>query len=415
MNRPLLIAALLLSPIAVVRADTIEISGGGNLEGVVQRKAGATIITVDDEIQVAVRGKSRVLRVIDSDQLAAYRQMVAKVGNTDAELHYKLGIWCVSKDEKGRRNVPGDSQHYKRYHMERAIALDPDHANARASLGYKKEKGDWVLTSELMRDRGMIKTGSGWELPELVALEESADLTDVDVKKWRREVALLTKNVLRGGQSKRDIKRIQDSMASLKAIKDPLAASAIAFQLKFSREQGNQPQSLRLLWVRLLGSFRNSPSVQALVLAGIAENDETIREAALDSLVEYGSSSAVATYLPLLKPPTDNKTINRAARALTWFPDPELALTYVHALVTTHIEIGPPPAGMNAGFGDQGSSGMSQGGKPTRIERKLMNPAVLTLLKTVETEADYGYDERAWRQYFADKRSKFAGDLRRDP
>lgn len=409
-----LIGPLVLCLSSGLAADTIEISGGGHLEGEVQKKSKAIIVTVDDEIQVAFRS-SRVLRTIDSDELKRYREMVARVGDGDAEMQYKLGIWCVSKDESGRRNVPGDSQHYKRYHMRRAIALDPDHENARASLGYVKENGIWILQSDMMRDRGMIKTGSGWDLPELVAFEESADATNVESKKWIREVVRLTKNILRGGDSQRDIARINDSLAALKAIKDPLAAAAIAKQLESSRGNSGQSQSLRMLWVKLLGRFRNSTSVQALVLAGIAEDDEAIREAALEHLVEYGAGSAVATYLPLLKPPTDNKTINRAARALTWFPDPEMALTYVDALVTKHVYVGPPPAGMSTGFGDQGGTSMSQGGKPQRIERDLQNPAALTLVKTIEPNADYGYNEQRWRQHFANKRSKFTGDLRRDP
>lgn len=412
MNRSLLLALLAIWAPSICIADTVEISGGGNLEGHVQRKTDATIITVDDDIQVAIRG-SRVLRVIPSDQLEEYRDLVSKIGD-DANLHYQLGIWCVSKSGQGGKNVPGDSQHYKRYHMERAIALDSEHANARASLGYKKEKGVWVLTADLMRDRGMVKTGSGWGLPELVAIGESQDSTNVAVKRWNKDVARLTKNVLRKVVTPRDATRHDEALSALEAIRDPLASSAIAHQLKESRGNREQSQALRLIWVRLLGSFRTSVSVRALVLAGVAEDNEAIRDAAFKQLLQYGSGSAVATYLPMLKPPNDNNTINRAARALSWFPDPELALEYVNALVTTHTSIGPPQAGTNQSFGDRGS-GMSQGGKPQVIKRKLPNPSVLALVKTIEPDVDYGYDEKAWRQYFADQRAKFTGDLRRDP
>jgi hypothetical protein len=168
-----------------------------------------------------------------------------------------------------------------------------------------------------------------------------------------------------------------------------------------------------MLWVKLLGQFRNSVSVKALVHAGLVEDDEVIREAALGLLVDYGASSAVATYLPYLKG-NDNKLVNRAARALSWFPDRELALTYVDALVTTHKKEFAPDPGMSLGFGN-GGSGMQMGGKKKVKTDQRNNPAVLSLVKSIEPDADYGYDEQAWRRYFASQRSAFSGDLRRDP
>jgi hypothetical protein len=98
---------------------------------------------------------------------------------------------------------------------------------------------------------------------------------------------------------------------------------------------------------------------------------------------------------------------------LSWFPDPELALTYIESLVTTHKQQSAPGPGMQVGFGD-GGGGLSTGGKPTVVEQRRTNPAVLALVKTIEPDADYGYDEQAWLLHFARKRSKFSGDLRRD-
>jgi hypothetical protein len=106
--------------------------------------------------------------------------------------------------------------------------------------------------------------------------------------------------------------------------------------------------------------------------------------------------------------------VNRAAQALTWFPDPELAMTYVEALVTTHKQEFAPGPGMQVGFGD-GGGGMQAGGKKQVKIDHLNNPAVLSLLQLVEPEADFGYDERAWQSYLASRRSAYSGDLRRDP
>ena len=387
-------------PAGFLAADTVQITGG-HVAGKVERQPDFVIVEVDDEIQVAIRG-ARVRSVVTSDQLRPYRDRAQQAGN-DAERHYQLAIWCATGD-----NVPGKSQHYKRFHMQRAVQLDPEHVHARASLGFKKHEGAWILTSQLMRDRGMVLSGGHWEPVEAVALEGARDTTNVEVKRWIKEISRLTGVVLRNSA------KSPESFETLKGIKDPRAASAIARQLKQSRQKGTQSRALRLLWVKLLGSFKNSESVKALVAAGIDEKDEVVREAALDQLVHYGGSSASATYLQMLKS-NDNKLVNRAARALTWFPDPELALTYIEALVTTHkkvISAGGP--GMSAGFTNDGGGGLSTGSKPIEQIDQLPNPAVLTLVKTVEPDADYGYDEEAWQQHFARKRTAFSGDLRRD-
>ena len=382
-----------------VSADTVELSGGGHLTGEASRKTDSVIVRVDDDIHVALPA-SRVRIVIDSDQLAAYRGLAAKAGD-NAEMHYQLAVWCVTGS-----NVPGDSKHYRAHHLQRAIALDSEHAKARAGLGFKKQNGKWVRTSDLMRGRGMISRAGRWELPESVAIEDYQQDTNVNAKKWIKEVKRLVLLVLR------DTKKSPEALAALQAIDDPLASSAIADQLNDSRERGNQVREMRKLWIRLLGKFRDSVSVQTLVQAGLVEDDEVIREAALDQLAKYGAGSAVATYLPCLTK-NDNQLVNRAARALAWFPEPELAMHYVDALVTSHTTEQAPSSAINAGFGD-GGGGLQTGGKKVVYTQTRKNPAVLALLQTIEPEVDYGYDEQRWREYFANKRSSFSGDLRRD-
>ncbi len=391
---------LLLLSVSPLGADTLELSGGGFLAGQAKKSGDFAVIRIDEDVQIAVPA-SRVKRTVMSSELAEYRQRAAAAG-ADAEQHYQLAIWCGS-------HVPGNTDLYKRLHMERAIQIDPEHSKARAWLGYKKQSGKWVLSSELMRDRGMIWVTGRWELPEAIAISEDQSSADVGSKRWIREVKRLVKSV-----QGRNEKKATEAMLALQAIEDPSAAGAIADQLQNSRGKQSQSPELRRLWVQLLGRFHNRASVEALVLAGVSEEDATIREAALDRLVEFGASSAVATYLPMLKS-NDNNLVNRAARALSWFPDSELALTYVDALVTEHKQIEAPGPSTQLGFGDQGSSGLTYGKKPTVIAVRKTNPAVLSLLRQIEPDVDYGFDEQAWQQHFAQQRGGFGGDLRRDP
>lgn len=397
----LLFVGLSLS-ICQVTADTVELSGGGHLTGVAKRKDDVAVVKVDDQIMVAIP-TSRVDRLVTSAELGEYRRRASEAGE-DAELHYQLAIWCGS-------NVPGNAKPYQRLHMERAVEIDPEHSAARAWLGYKKQSGKWVLTSELMRDRGMIRSGNGWVIPEAIAISEEQTSANVAAKKWIRDVRRLVKIV------QDNDKKSADALATLTAIDDPNAAAAIALQLKQSRKDKSQSNSLRLLWIKLLGKFRNRDSLEALVATGVFEDDAIIREAALDQLVQYGSGSAVATYLPMLKS-NNNDEVQRAARALAWFPDNELALTYVDALVTEHKTIQAAGPAMSVGFGQSSngssSQGMSTGGKPKVTIRQMQNTAVLALLRQIESEVDYGYDEQKWLEHFARKRGEFTGDLRRD-
>lgn len=403
MNRLLLTILSLLFVAGVGFADTVELRGGGHLSGQAKTRGDFSVVKVDEAIQIAVPA-SRVARTVESDQLAPYRKRATEAGN-EAEKHYQLAIWCG-------QNVPGNTKLYKRRHMARAVEIDPDHSKARAWLGYKKQKGKWVLTAKLMRDRGMIRRNGQWELPEAMAISEGQTSANKQAKQWIRKVNGLVKAVAGRNQQKAN-----EAMTALQAIKDPSAATAIAQQLKSSRGTRSQNRELRHQWVRLLGRFHNRESVKALVLAGVDEGDAIIREAALDELVKFGSSSAVATYLPMLKS-NENRIVKRAALALSWFPDSELALTYVDALVTEHktMEAAKPP--MQIGFGESsagtGNRGMAVGGKPKLLLRSKQNLAVLSLLREIETEVDHGYDEQAWMKHFARKRGEFKGDLRRD-
>lgn len=392
-----------------VGQDTVELSGGGHLTGQVQRldEQKLVIVTVDEDLRVALPA-SRVRRVVESDRLAPYRRAAAAAGN-DAEQHYELAIDCAKA-----QNFPGDSEQYKRYHLQRAIELDPNHSKARAALDYIKDNGQWVRLDDLMRRRGMIREGLGWQLPEVVAVDQANEAADKAAKQWSKDVARLTGLLTRPARGSNGSAKQAEAKQALEAITDPLAAVAVAKQLSDSRGNGSQNQQLRLLWVKLLGSFRNGPAVRELVKTGIDEPDQIVREAALEQLQQYGAGSAVATYLPMLKS-NDNALVNRAAQALSWFPDPELALTYVDALVTEHKHKVLPGAGTQAGFSQDGSGAFSTGGKAKEITIPKQNPAVLGLLNTIEEDANFGYDETRWREHFATMLTAYDGDLRRDP
>ena len=208
----------------------------------------------------------------------------------------------------------------------------------------------------------MIPGTVGWELPEAAAISDYADSQNVDARKWNREVKRLVAVVLRGSS------KAPEALASLKAINDPLAAGAIAQELLESRNTSNQSRQLRMVWIELLGRFRNLVAVEALVRAGLEEPDTVIREAARSASgvrVRFSGHSTYNTYHTM----TTSWSIARAG--LTWFPDPERSISYIKSLVTTHQYESAPGPEMQVGFGENGG-GLNMGGRKVRMNGERM-------------------------------------------
>ena len=207
-----LLAAFVFSTAAAV--DVVELRGGGQIEGTVKRveqeRAPYVVVQVDAKIRVAIP-ESQVARVAESADLEEYRQRSKDVKEVADEL-YELARWC-----KGKQLI---AQY--RYHLQRAIAIDPEHSKARAALGYVTYEGHWIRNSQLRKIRGMIWVSGQDRLPEEVALSDAQEETTIAVKKWNLEIARLRTAVLRGGD------RGAESQAKLAAIEDPNAAPAMA-------------------------------------------------------------------------------------------------------------------------------------------------------------------------------------------
>ncbi len=351
------------------------------------------VVELDDKIRVAVPA-SQVGHVAASENLEEYRKLAAEAGD-DAGKHFELARWCKEKLLLAQN----------KHHLQRAISIDPNHAKARAALGFVEQNGEWIRFSQQQRDRGLIPVNGKFRLPEEVALMQTRDAVNVDSKRWSREVAKLRAAYMRGDKS-------GEAMMALQAIQDPLASYAMADELV--KGASSQPQALRLFWIDRLAMYANRPAMEALVRVGFDDPNAAVREHALETLQKISPANAIANYLPRLKS-NDNEIVKRAARALSYFPEPEIALSLVDALVTEHKTVIPASSATNAGFGGDGSSALSYGGKAQVRTDKIENPLVLSLLQQIEPNVNYGYNELRWRMHFANRLSSYSGDMRRDP
>jgi hypothetical protein len=377
------------------RADVVQLRGGGQVEGNVTRldpgKAPYAVVQVDDRIKVAIP-ESQINRVAEAEKLAEYREKVAATP-AEAEQHYELARWC-------KQNLL-NAQY--RYHLQITVKLDPDHSRARTALGYANDEGRWVRLSELQKSRGLIAVGGRYRLPAEVMITQNQADAETKSKTWQAEVTRLKKLIARGGD------RAVEAQAELVAINDPFAASAFAREL----QDTTQSRETRLFWLQKLAALANPPALEALAKVGLADPDVVIREQALEVLREKAPALAIANYLPLLRS-SDNAKVRSAAVALSYFPDPELALPLIDALVTEHKKVIPANERTNVSFNNAGGGGMSTGGKAQTIVMRVENLPVLTLLRQIEGDVNYGYDQVRWRQHIAAKLSGYQGDMRRD-
>ena len=127
----------------------------------------------------------------------------------------------------------------------------------------------------------------------------------------------------------------------------------------------------------------------------------------------------------------ENHIVNRAAIGLRRLDDPSAVSPLIGALVTTHkftlYPNGPPgnisttmsrtssggaaPGGLSSSGGP--GLGMSVGGKPVVLRRRLQNREVLDALIKL-TGVNFFYDLKRWKYWLASQRKAQALDARRD-
>ncbi|MEM9826891.1 MAG: hypothetical protein AAF958_09900 [Planctomycetota bacterium] len=391
-------------PTAASGDDWVGISNGGSLVGdVVETQMGSrklTTVRLDDDLMIAVPA-SRARQRVTSESLVDY------VKRSDAAMLEPQANEEIAKWIQTERIIRVGLDLYRNFHYRRILHSQPDHRVARASLGYIKNEGQWVQSEDVMKRRGMVKSGSKWQTPEVAMAEESAREHDIAAKRLRNEIKTWMRSI-----------QTPETWAKFEQLDDPDATMAWIEIFNSPRPSKNLNASgtrrLRMLMLDKLAKVGGS-AVPVLVRAGLDHPDGQIREAALDRLQQspFMASSARSTYLGRLDPKFSPEDINQAARALSWFVQPEDAMQYVDALVTTH-KLRQQVGGNSYGFSSAGG-GMSQGSKIVETERKSVNRAVLTLLKELEPDANYGFDQEQWRMHFIRKFSAYQGDLRRDP
>jgi hypothetical protein len=300
----------------------------------------------------------------------------------------------------------------RRQQLEAILTFDPDHAQARAALGYSKYGSQWMTPEEFMRGQGYVRANGGWRSRQEVELESLKRQQELAQKDWRRKLKIWFDQL--------DGRRSADALANIRAIRDPLAAPALA---DFLQDQST-PRPIRMLCLECLAELPPGLADGTLIEMSLREADANLRDRCLDELKRSGSRIALARYTRELNS-KDNRIVNRAALCLQRMGNPEVTLPLINALITQHkfiVQQGQPPGSMGATFGGGSSGtgdggglgGLSMGGKPKLIKADLRNETVLAALASLNPGVNFGYDQGAWKRWYVETHTTVDANLRRD-
>jgi len=376
-------------------AEVFLLTGGGRLEGEIlnpdqlPRKTYTIRTSLGVEIMLPAAEVKKVLRPRPEE--IEYEKTRARYPDT-VEGQWELAEWCRQRRLFTRRKT----------HLQRVIELDPDHVQARRALGYTQVGSEWKTQEQRMLEQGYVRYKGRWLLPQQVELIERERQEDLAEGEWKQKLKLWRDWL--GTEKTRVAER------NILEIDDPFAVKALADGL----EDDGRDQA-RLLFVRALARIGTPAAMRVLALQAMSDPVEEVRLTCLDYLKAKNDPGAVTYFIGRLQSKS-NAEVRWAARALRHMGDPSAIGPLIEALITTHKEKIPArnPGQISTTFSSAGGSGLTMGGGPTIITRRISNREVLDALVTLTGGANFSFDVPKWKSWYTSQKSRPDLDARRD-
>jgi hypothetical protein len=394
--------ALLTASNRVVVADIFVLANDGQVQGDViippEKQPGKVVVrTADGQITL---DKSQIKQIIPQSAAELEYERIRPTFADTVDDQWRLSEWCRDHSLSKQRQV----------HLERILVLDPDHQRARALLGYSHVDGRWVRQEDAMKEKGFVLYKGQWKLPQEIELLENRRKEELAEKDWFAKIKRW-RTALDNRPDRAEA--LQDELA---AINDPAAVPALS-QLAINDSDSH----VRMSVLGQLVNIGSGSAITLVVARTLGDASEEIRWSALDKLVAAHHPEVVSVYVQALKS-KDNVRVNRAAFCLGKLRDKSAIGPLIDALRTTHKFIENPdaqPGQMTTTFGrgasSSGGGGLSVGGGPKVVKMTLENQEVLAaLLSLVGNSANFQFDQKAWRVWWAGQRKPILIDARRD-
>ena len=260
----LIAVAVLFQP---AQADILLLRQGGQIEGKVSVKRDDRNRVVSYIVRHSVGqlklDPSQVKRhVKPTKKSKTYEQLLQSMPDS-ADSHWEVAQFC-------RKHGLTDRKHF---HIEQALRHDPDHKEARRSLGYIWRDGGWTRQEDEMTSRGYVLHKGKWRLPEDVQIQERKETIEEktlrlrgEMKRWRSWM---------GGRQE------SQAIENFKTLNDPFAVVGLNYLL--DKEDDMQ---MRELYIDAIARIRTSEATAALVNASLFDDDQELRLRAAEHLIK---------------------------------------------------------------------------------------------------------------------------------
>jgi hypothetical protein len=310
-----------------------------------------------------------------------YEKLRVRAADT-VQGQWELAEWCRENRLTAQREK----------HLRRIIELDPNHQQARLALGYERHGDTWTTREELMTKEGYVRYHGRWMLPQEVEIKEKQRQKELAEKEWMQKIATWARWLGTG--------RDQQARENLLAIKDNAAIKGLAESLK-----NESSDERRHVYIDALAHIGTTPALMALTAWTMHEPVQDLCLSCLEHLRKAKCHDAVVYFVGFLRS-KDNTLVNRAGMALGAMGDPSTIGPLIDSLITTHkfkIVTGNPgqtSAGFGSGPGKSSPGGLSVGGSPQIVSRRLSNDFVHDALVLL-TGVDYGFNVAQWKAWYA--------------
>ncbi|MCE9547002.1 MAG: hypothetical protein K8T25_16125 [Planctomycetia bacterium] len=374
---------------APARADIFKLKSGGEVRGELSNPDQSP--RTDYDIRPFAGGQVKLAAALVASVVpqrpieAEYEKLKLTLGDS-VDDQWKLAEWCHKNNLDTQRKP----------HLERIIALDPSHAEARRLLGYEKVGDRWLTRDEIMQQKGYVKFRGRWVLPQEVELSKQREDDKRVQKEWFAKLKQwrIWLDGDKAGAARRNLLEIKD-----KAADKPLIA----------RLKDEKDYRVREIYAESLSNLGTPDAVKTLVEDSINDPKDSFREWCLDLIGKTKPPAALGMYVKGLSS-RNNEEVNRAAQGLGRLGDPAAIGPLIEALVTKHkFIIGSGDAGQisptfSRGPNGTGGAGLSSGG-PKVVYRQLRNQDVLASLVKLSGQ-DFDYNIDAWKSWHAAQRKK---------
>ncbi|MDR3233474.1 MAG: hypothetical protein LBT46_07415 [Planctomycetaceae bacterium] len=320
-----------------------------------------------------------------------YAVKASSINNT-VEEHKEMALWCSG------HQLPEKA----RYHWNQILVLDADNAQARSALDYIKDKSGWILRTEKLENRGLVRDKGEWKTRQQIEVENILAEQKAAVNQWRKKIAVLRKSL-----------PSQRAEQELLNIDDALASEALIDAVKSERDTGK-----KIIMIRAAAHISSTQTLLFLIDCSMKpEEPENVRNCCVeelqDCLQRHPDSRTIiqAAYCLYLRPEAyPPLAINEAGRILGELQIEEAVAMLIDVLVTTHKFVRKEETQSDSY--STGNVGLSRGARTVRGKTESPNQGVLAALKKL-TNADYQFDQPTWRKWYQQQRRTPELNLRR--